>query len=95
MNRSGLIAIVDEKGTRRRSVYHVVLRLRGFKSRKTNRSSSANSWPSGDPYTFSILTEAGGTVQFKDLQPGVTIEEQVDEVTGPLAVGRHALPPGR
>jgi len=34
-----------------------------------------------DPFTFSILTETGGNIQFKDLQPGVTIEEQVDEVT--------------
>ena len=41
-----------------------------------------------DPYTFSILTEAGGTIQFKDLQPGVTIEEQVDEVTGLSQPGR-------
>src|SRR5256714_11871838 len=46
-----------------------------------------------DPYTFSILTEAGGTVQFKDLQPGVTIEEQVDEVTG-LSQLVVTLPPG-
>ena len=35
-----------------------------------------------DPYTFSILTEVGGTVHFKDLQEGVTLHEEVDEVTG-------------
>ena len=35
-----------------------------------------------DPYTFAILTEVGGTVQFKDLQEGVTLHEEVDEVTG-------------
>ena len=35
-----------------------------------------------DPYTFAILTEIGGTVQFKDLQEGVTLHEEVDEVTG-------------
>jgi DNA-directed RNA polymerase subunit beta' len=35
-----------------------------------------------DPYTFSILTEVGGTVQFKDLDVDVTLHEQVDEVTG-------------
>jgi DNA-directed RNA polymerase subunit beta' len=35
-----------------------------------------------DPYTFSILTEVSGTVQFKDLDAGVTVQEQVDEVTG-------------
>ena len=35
-----------------------------------------------DPYTFSILTEIAGTVQFKDLQEGVTVNEEIDEVTG-------------
>src|SRR5258708_40232867 len=34
-----------------------------------------------DPYTFAILTEIGGTIQFKDLQEGVTLQEEVDEVT--------------
>jgi DNA-directed RNA polymerase subunit beta' len=41
-----------------------------------------------DPYTFSILTEIGGTVQFKDLQEGVTLHEEVDEVTG---LSRHVV----
>jgi len=35
-----------------------------------------------DPYTFAILTEIGGTVQFKDLQDGITLNEEKDEVTG-------------
>jgi len=35
-----------------------------------------------DPYTFSILTEVSGTVHFKDLQEGISMQEQVDEVTG-------------
>jgi len=35
-----------------------------------------------DPYTFSILTEVTGAVHFKDLIEGLTIHEQVDEVTG-------------
>ena len=41
-----------------------------------------------DPYTFSILTEIGGTVQFKDLQEGITLHEEVDEVTG---LSRHVV----
>ena len=35
-----------------------------------------------DPYTFSILTEVSGVVHFKDLIEGITMQEQVDEVTG-------------
>ena len=41
-----------------------------------------------DPYTFAILTEIGGTVQFKDLQEGITLHEEVDEVTG---LSRHVV----
>jgi DNA-directed RNA polymerase subunit beta' len=37
---------------------------------------------SWDPYTFSILTEVSGVVHFKDLLDGLTLQEQVDEVTG-------------
>ena len=35
-----------------------------------------------DPYTFSILTEEPGTVKFKDVIDGMTVHEEVDEVTG-------------
>ena len=41
-----------------------------------------------DPYTFAILTEIGGTAQFKDLQEGVTLHEEVDEVT---VLSRHVV----
>jgi hypothetical protein len=34
------------------------------------------------PYTFSILTEISGAIHFKDLIDGLTVQEQVDEVTG-------------
>jgi DNA-directed RNA polymerase subunit beta' len=46
-----------------------------------------------DPFTFSILTETAGSVKFDDLRPGLTIEEQVDEVTG-LSQDVVTLPPG-
>src|SRR4029077_8794576 len=35
-----------------------------------------------DPYTFAILTEVTGSIQFKDLLEGVTMHEELDEVTG-------------
>ena len=35
-----------------------------------------------DPYTFSILTEEPGTIRYKDIIDGVTVHEDVDEVTG-------------
>ena len=91
MNRSGLIALVDEKG-REKERYHVVYgaRLRVDENQSVNVGQILAEW---DPFTFSILTEVGGTIEFKDLQPGITIEEQVDEVTG-LAQLVVTLPPG-
>jgi DNA-directed RNA polymerase subunit beta' len=91
MNRSGLIAVVDEKG-REKERYHVVYgaRLKVEDGQPVTIGQTMAEW---DPYTFSILTEAGGTVQFKDLQSGITIEEQVDEVTG-LSQLVVTLPPG-
>ncbi|MFQ5702312.1 MAG: DNA-directed RNA polymerase subunit beta', partial [Acidobacteriota bacterium] len=35
-----------------------------------------------DPFNFAILTEVGGTVSFKDIAEGVTLEERTDDVTG-------------
>ena len=82
---------MDEKG-REKERYHVVYgaRLRVEENQPVKHGELLAEW---DPYTFSILTEAGGTIQFKDLQPGITIEEQVDEVTG-LSQLVVTLPPG-
>ncbi len=91
MNRTGLIALVDEKG-REKERSHVVYgaHLKVADGDAVTQGQRLGEW---DPYTFSILTESGGQVQFKDLQPAVTIEEQVDEVTG-LAQLVVTLPPG-
>ena len=35
-----------------------------------------------DPFTFAILTEVAGHIKFQDLKEGVTVDEEVDEVTG-------------
>jgi DNA-directed RNA polymerase subunit beta' len=80
MNRNGILAIVDEKG-REKERYQVVY---GAKILVADRAPvKANQvlleW---DPYTFSILTEVSGTVHFRDLAEGLTLQEQVDEITG-------------
>src|SRR5256712_6776743 len=91
MNRSGLIALVDGKG-REKERYHVVYGAKRLVAEGDTvvQGKILAEW---DPFTFSILTETSGTIQFKDLQPGLTIEEQVDEVTG-LAQLVVTLPPG-
>src|SRR6202035_3175065 len=91
MNRAGLIAIVDEKN-REKERYHVVYgaRLRVQDGEQVVHGQILAEW---DPFTFSILTETAGSIKFDDLRPGVTIEEQVDEVTG-LSQDVVTLPPG-
>jgi DNA-directed RNA polymerase subunit beta' len=80
MNRNGSVVIVDEKGRERERhsvVYGAKIKVADGSPVKMN--DVIVEW---DPYTFSILTEVGGTVQFKDLEVGVTLHESVDEVTG-------------
>ncbi|MHB1698815.1 MAG: DNA-directed RNA polymerase subunit beta' [Acidobacteriaceae bacterium] len=80
MNRNGSIAVVDDKG-REKERYAVVYgaKLKVEDGQKVELGQAMGEW---DPYTFVILTEIGGTVQFKDLQEGTTLNEEVDEVTG-------------
>ncbi len=83
MNRQGSIAVVDEKG-RENERYSVVYGAR-VKVNEGDPVKLGQVMVEWDPYTFAILTEIGGTVQFKDLQEGVTLHEEVDEVTGLVA----------
>ncbi len=80
MNRSGILAVVDAKG-RERERYQVVY---GAKVRVEDKApvKAGQILLEWDPYTFSILTEVSGVVHFRDLVQGVTLQEQLDEITG-------------
>ncbi len=80
MNRNGFIAVIDDKG-REKERYSVVYgaRVKVEDGAPVQLGQIMVEW---DPYTFAILTEIGGSVGFKDLQEGVTLHEEVDEVTG-------------
>ncbi len=80
MNRNGILAVVDERGRERERypvVYGAKVLVEDGKPVKANQV--LLEW---DPYTFSILTEVSGAVHFKDLMENVTMQEQVDEITG-------------
>jgi DNA-directed RNA polymerase subunit beta' len=80
MNRNGSILVVDEKGRERER--HALIYGAKIKYPDGAAVKPGDLIVEWDPYTFSILTEVAGTVEFKDLEPGVTLREQVDEVTG-------------
>src|SRR5208283_3276978 len=64
MNRNGAVIVVDDKG-RERERYTVVYgaRIKFADGAPVKQGNILVEW---DPYTFSILTEVAGTVQFKD-----------------------------
>jgi DNA-directed RNA polymerase subunit beta' len=86
MNRTGSIVLVDDKG-REKERYSVVYgaKVKVDEGSQVQLGQVLVEW---DPYTFAILTEIGGAVQFKDLTEGVTLHEEVDEVTG---LSRHVV----
>jgi DNA-directed RNA polymerase subunit beta' len=80
MNRNGFIVVQDDKG-RDRERYQVVYgaRLKVKDGQPVENGQILVEW---DPYTFSILTEEPGQIKFKDIIDGVTVQEDLDEVTG-------------
>ena len=80
MNRSGSLVVQDAKG-RDRERYPIVYgaRLKVKDGQEVEQGQVLVEW---DPYTFSILTEEPGQIRFKDILEGITVHEEVDEVTG-------------
>ncbi|MFA6223930.1 MAG: DNA-directed RNA polymerase subunit beta' [Desulfomonilaceae bacterium] len=80
MNRNGSLAILDEKGQKReRNKVIYGAKLRVTDGEHMNRETLLAEW---DPYTIPIITEVSGIVKYGDIIEGVTMNEQVDEVTG-------------
>ncbi|SHJ97017.1 DNA-directed RNA polymerase subunit beta' [Malonomonas rubra DSM 5091] len=80
MNRKGEVAVVDSTG-REKERYAVVYgaHLTRQEGGEVKAGDVLAEW---DPYTVPIITEVGGTVHYGDIAEGITMEEQVDEVTG-------------
>ncbi|MBI4041171.1 MAG: DNA-directed RNA polymerase subunit beta' [Deltaproteobacteria bacterium] len=80
MNRNGAISILDETGRERERyalIYGATLKVKD--GEKVQEGQLLAEW---DPFAMPILTEVSGTVKFGDLMEGVTVREQLDEVTG-------------
>ena len=80
MNRNGVIVISDEAGREReryKLTYGAILLFK--EGEKVKAGTLLAEW---DPYTIPILTEVSGRVKFGDVIEGLTMSEQVDEITG-------------
>ncbi len=80
MNRSGSVVVQDSKG--RELERHAVTYGAIIKVNDGQEVTPGMLLEEYDPFNFAILTEAGGTVSYKDITEGVTIEERSDDVTG-------------
>jgi len=80
MNRNGSIVIQDEEG-RDREKYSIVYgaKLKVTDGQEINKGEVFVEW---DPYSSVILTDESGTVEYKDIVYGITMNEEVDEVSG-------------
>jgi DNA-directed RNA polymerase subunit beta' len=80
MNRNGAVTIIDERGrevARHQIVYGAHIHV--IDGQRVKEDQLLATW---DPFTFAILTEVAGNIKYQDLKEGVTVEEEVDEVTG-------------
>ena len=80
INRTGTLIIVDDKGYERER-YPLALgaKLIIEEGEKVKEGQLLAEW---DPYTTPFISEFDGKVGFVDLEQGVSLKEQVDEVTG-------------
>jgi len=80
INRNGALVIQDRDGRERERytvVYGAILEVADGEA--VEGGTKLAEW---DPYTYAILTDVPGTVKFQDIEAGVTMQEEVDEVTG-------------
>ena len=80
MVRNAKIAVCDETG-REREKYPVVYGAK-VKIQDGGKVDIGQKFVEWDPYSLTILTEVGGKVAFGDISEGVTMKEEVDEITG-------------
>ncbi len=80
MNRNGEIIIVGSKG-RERERYRLNYGAMLLVAEGDNVESGARlaEW---DPFSTPIISEIGGVIKFGDILEGITMQEQVDAVTG-------------
>ncbi|MBT8420364.1 MAG: DNA-directed RNA polymerase subunit beta' [Gammaproteobacteria bacterium] len=80
VSRSGELAILDESGRERERYklpYGATLTVSDGKT--IPAGTRVANW---DPHTHPVITEVAGNVRFTDIIEGVTVQKQVDDITG-------------
>ena len=80
VSRSGEIIISDQYGKERERYkvpYGAIINIKD--GQKVKAGDLISTW---DPHTHPIVAEAAGIIKFEDFVDGVTVTEQIDEITG-------------
>jgi len=80
VSRSGELSVIDEHGRERERYkvpYGATISVRDGEN--ANAGDVTATW---DPHTHPIVTEVAGRVKFHDFIDGLTVNEQVDDITG-------------
>jgi len=80
VTRSGMVKVIDDQGRERERYkvpYGAIISAKD--SSKVKQGQIIATW---DPYTHPVITEVAGSLHFEDFVDGVTVTEQVDELTG-------------
>ncbi len=80
MVRNAKIAVCDDTG-REREKYSLVYGAK-VKVKDGGKVEVGQKFVEWDPYSLTILTEVGGKIALGDIAEGVTIKDEVDEITG-------------
>jgi len=80
ISRSGEVIIQDENGRERER--HKVPYGSTLLTREKAAIKAGQVLASWDPHTRPIITEYGGIVRFENIEEGVTVAKQIDDVTG-------------
>jgi len=80
VSRSGELVVSDESGREREKYklpYGAIVRLK--KDNAVDAGDVVTTW---DPHTHPIISEVAGKVAFANMEEGVTVKRQTDEITG-------------
>ena len=80
VTRSGIVKVLDNQGRERERYkvpYGAIISIKD--ASKVKQGQIVATW---DPHTHPVITEVAGSLHFEDFVDGITVTEQVDELTG-------------
>jgi len=80
VTRSGIVKVLDNQGRERERYkvpYGAIISVKD--ASKVKQGQIVATW---DPHTHPVITEVAGSLHFEDFVDGITVTEQVDELTG-------------